>query len=287
MRSPRPLAAALLLTLASAGLARAATDPGAVERAVKCPAYGSPKDAGSISIDGLNEVSGVVVSRQYPVMWIHEDSGNPEVIHAITADGRKKTTVKVLDATNKDWEDIALADGRIWLGDIGDNGKKRAGGIQVYRFTEPSPTATKATAKVLFLRYEDGPHNAEAMFVDHRHHGLFIVTKERSGGVGYVYRADIEGIADGSSRTLRRVGKVPLDNVTAADLGPEGIVVKNYSKGLLYPWSSDRRVGTTLSRTGCPVSVGGGESIAFMPSNDRLYAVPEGRTPPLRFSPPQ
>ncbi|HJX07606.1 MAG TPA: hypothetical protein VJ736_06000 [Actinomycetota bacterium] len=254
--------------------------------AVTCPVYGSPKDAGTISISGLNEVSGVVASRQYPVLWIHEDSGNPAVIYAIAPDGHKKTTVAIHHATNKDWEDIALAAGKIWLGDIGDNGKKRSGGIQVYWFPEPSPTSTGVTAKQLNLRYEDGPHNAEAMFVDARHDGLYIVTKEKSGGVGYVYRADITGISDGSSRTLRRVGKVPLGTVTAADLGPRGIIVKNYTKGLLYPWASDGRVGTTLSRSGCSVTVPGGESIAFLPSNNRLYAVPEGTTPPLRYSPP-
>jgi len=63
--------------------------------AVTCPVYGSPKDAGTISISGLNEVSGVVASRQYPVLWIHEDSGNPAVIYAIAPDGHKKAAVAI------------------------------------------------------------------------------------------------------------------------------------------------------------------------------------------------
>ena len=225
------------------------------------------------------------MSRRRRLLWIHEDSGNPERIYGITPTGRTRTTVDVRGATNRDWEDIALAGRTIWLGDIGDNGRSRSG-IQVYWFREPGPSASGVTAKVLYLRYEDGRHDAEALFVDRRHDTLYIVTKELFRGYGDVYRVNISDIRDGASRTLRRVGRVPIGSVTAADLGPQGIIVKSYTKALLYPWTSDHRVGSTLSREGCPVTVGGGESIALRPSNGRLYAIPEGTSPPIRYSAP-
>ena len=122
--------------------------------------------------------------------------------------------------------------------------------------------------------------------VDPDHAGLYVITK-LFRGYGVVYRADISSISDGVSRTLHAVGKVPIGLVTAADSGPDGIVVGSYFEARVYPWSSDRRVESTLGGKGCPiVLVVAGEAIAFEGSTGRLYAVAEGIRPPITYVAP-
>jgi hypothetical protein len=246
-----------------------------------CAGYGGVTVTGTVTIDGINEVSGVVASRRRPVLWIEEDSGNPERIYAIDGSGAERAAVDVHGAVNLDWEDIALTGRRIWLADIGDNLGLRPS-VQVYWFREPRLTATSVAAHVLQLHYEDGPHNAEAMVVDGVHRELFILTKQ--SGTTSVYTASVRGVQDGGSATLRKVAELPLSTVTAADLGPEGIIVKS-GAGYLYPWTSDRTVASAIAGSPCRAQAGPGESLAFA-RNGGLYAIPEGSSPSVYFTAP-
>ena len=281
--------AALLMAACEGSVQDAAPSsqpPGApTDSVTACPSYGPPRRAGAVRTTGLDEISGVVASGRSPVLWVHEDSGNPAEIHAIEPDGTLRGSIEVRGAVNHDWEDIALADGTIWLGDIGDNERQRKG-VQVYRFPEPAPTARSVTAEALHLRYEDGPHDAEAIVVDAREGALYVVTKELLLASAGVYRAEIGEARDGERRLLRHVGELDIGIVTAADLGPDGIVVKNYVQGRFYPWTEERDVMSALAQEGCRVPVGGGESIAFGPGG-QLIAIPEGGTPPIFASAPE
>jgi hypothetical protein len=249
-----------------------------------CPGYGAVRVTGTVTIDGINEVSGVVSSNRRAVLWIEEDSGNPELIYAIDGSGAQRGVVTVENADNRDWEDIALTGHRIWLGDIGDNSELRSS-IQVYWFREPTPSQASVSAHVLELRYEDGAHNAEAMVVDGARRELFIFTK-RSGTTS-VYTTSVRGLQGGESRTLTKIAELPLNassKVTAADLGPEGIIIKA-GQGYLYRWTSDRTVPSALSKTPCRAEVGPGESLAFAHDGGGLYAIPEGASPSVYFTP--
>ena len=152
-----------------------------------CAGYGEVTVTGTVTIDGIDEVSGVVASHRRPVLWIEEDSGNPERIYAIDGSGDRRAVVDVDHAQNLDWEDIALSGRRLWLADIGDNFELRAS-VRVFWFNEPRRSDTTATARVLHLRYEDGAHNAEAMVVDGKRKELYIFTKQSGddGGVSDV-----------------------------------------------------------------------------------------------------
>ena len=191
-------AVASLIALVVAALPASDASAGAIEA---CAGYGAVRVTGAVTIDGIDEVSGVVASRHRPVLWIEEDSGNPERIYAIGPGGAERSTVGVTNADNWDWEDIALTGRRIWLADIGDNLQIRAS-IQVYWFREPRPTDTSVAARVLELTYEDGPHNAEAMVVDGKQRALFVFTKQ--AGTTSVYTTSVRGIQGGESRTLTR-----------------------------------------------------------------------------------
>ena len=276
------LAAGILALVLAGGCTGAAVIPAEAPSSSppRCPSYSPPRSDGRVRDARLDEISGIVASSTQDVFWAQEDSGNPPAVVAIDHAGRVKATVAVQGAVNHDWEDIALAGGIVWVGDIGDNDAERVG-IQVYSFPEPALTASSVAANVLNLRYEDGPHDAEALLVDADHGALYVITK-LFRRYGVVYRADISSVEDGSSRTLRRVGKVPLGLVTAADSGPQGIVVDSYFDALLYPWSGDRRVETTLRGTPCPVAVpAGAEAIAVEASTGRLFTIAEGVHPPV------
>jgi hypothetical protein len=230
---------------------------------------------------GLDEISGAVASERHDVLWVHEDSGADPVVHAITPEGRPVASVTLAGANHTDWEDIALADGTLWIGDIGDNPGIRVTGIQVYWLREPDPRTGTVNANVLSLTYEDGPHDAEALIVDARHDALFVITKELSLTRGTVYRTSIDGLRDEDLRELQRIGTVPLGIVTAADLSEDGVIVKSYGKARLFPWTDDRTVGSAIHGAGCPVPLGGGESVAYRAADDRYYAIPEGANPPV------
>jgi hypothetical protein len=247
-----------------------------------CPRYGPVRVAGRVRIPGIHEISGVVAGRRGRVLWAEQDSGNPARVYAIAPDGGRLANIRIVNARNRDWEDIAYANGRVWIGDIG--GRRNV--LQVYWFREPKLSRRNIRAHRANLRYANGAtHNAEAMFVDPITNRLYVITKERSSWQGFVYRANVGGLSNGAARVLRRIGRVTIGNVTAADVGPQGFVVRNLSgMGQLYRWRGGRNVVTALRGAPCPITVARGESVAFTWWNPRrLYTVPEGAHPAVRF----
>ncbi|MGZ8594452.1 MAG: hypothetical protein ACXWYQ_00170 [Actinomycetota bacterium] len=264
----------LVTSLALAGVPSLAAPASA-----SCPRFGPDRVAGNVHIAGINEISGVVAGRRWNVLWAEEDSGNPERVYAVSPAGRTRANIAVHRATNRDWEDIAYGGGKIWLGDIGSHRNV----VQVYWFPEPKLSARAVRAKHADLRYENGAtHNAEAMFIVGTN--LFVVTKERAGWQGLVYRVSIKGFANGGRRTMRRVGRVTIGNVTGADAGARGFIVRNLSgTAEFYPWRGSRSVTRALSGPPCDLMVGRAESIAFSTWNPRMYSISEGQNPAVRY----
>ena len=260
--------------------------PAAAQRLPRCPSYRAASVTGHVTgLSSIREISGVVASRRYrKTLWVEQDGGNPERIDAIRPDGSARASIPVTNAQNHDWEDIAFWDRRVWIGDIGDNGRRRSS-VAAYWFREPGLSARSVSAKMVTLTYPDGAHNAEAMFVTGGH--LYIVSKEKTLETGTVYRADVSPLRDGASRAMQRVTNVAIGNISAADVGERGIVIRNYRHALLYRWRSDHRVATALAGTPCDVEVGpGAESVAFATWNRSMYSIPEGTNPPVYVNRP-
>jgi hypothetical protein len=270
----------VVIGLLAATVALAGTLPAAPRAAAgACPDYASPVEAGRITDQRINEVSGLVRARFPGVLWFHEDSGNGPWLYATSPSGDLRASIEVLDATNRDWEDMARAMGRVWIGDIGDNAQVRTE-IQVYWFPEPSSLeTTTVSARLLTLRYPD-----DAMVVDGRHRRLFVFEKQRSDPITRVYAADLRGVRPGDALDLQLVARVPIQNVTAADVGHDGVILKNNSGGLLFPWSRTSVVRTLRRSTPCPVALPAGESVAFSASGHRIYTIPEGSDPPIEYA---
>jgi hypothetical protein len=269
------------LVLLVAGLVVTIPTQGQAQTRAHCPHFSSATTTGHVSgLPAIREISGVVSSRRYDrTLWVEQDSGNPARVDAIRPNGRGRASVAVTHAQNHDWEDIAFWHHDIWVGDIGDNASVRTS-IAAYWFREPKLSARSVRGKMVTLHYPDGPHNAEAMFVTGGH--LYVVSKERTLGTGTVYRADVSPLHDGQSRTMHKIGTVPIGNISGADVDQRGFVIRNYGTGLFYRWTGDHRVSSALRRTACVVQVGpGSESVAFATWNRSMFSIPEGTNPPV------
>jgi hypothetical protein len=141
---------------------------------------------------------------------------------------------------------------------------------------------TSVDATTLQLRYEDGPHDAEAMFVDPRDEHLYLIEKQLGEPESAVYGVPLRGLRPGEVGVLRLVARVPVPAVTAADLGPAGIAVGSYLTTLVFPWSDDRTVVSTLEGLSCPASIGD-EAIAQTGDGGALYSTGEGVGRSIRY----
>ena len=202
---------------------------------------------GSVTHPALAEISGIVKSDRGDFYWVHNDSGHDAALFAIDAAGEPLLPpwlgVNAQDwqghaidhAANADWEAIALADGTLYIADVGNNGNARRD-LGVYVVNEPDPRAVprmKAFA-YLPLRYPDQRghpgdvwhFDCEAVFVaDGRLH--FITKHRRSRQIGAfeagakLYRLDTWHTNEENTLTLLGEHE-DIRVVTGADISPDG-----------------------------------------------------------------
>ncbi len=238
----------------------------------------------------VEESSGLAASRKNAgVWWTHNDSGGVSALFAIDSQGKLLGQFEVTGATNRDWEDIAVApcpngESCLYIGEIGDNGKRYAE-IKVYRVPEPK-VETNSTqngktvpVEVFTLTYPNGPRNAEALLIHPITRDIIIVTKE------FAERCEIytlSGNTPPGAATLTRVGD--LDNlgdlVTGGDISPDGKIValRFYTKAALYkvgpdgiPSDTNRLKILTMPQTKQA------EAIAFSADGRTLLSTSEGQ----------
>lgn len=206
--------------------------------------------AASLKSSEINESSGLVASRRFPgLYWTHNDSGDTADIFAVDGQGKLVgKPVRLLGATNVDWEDIAADEaGNLWIGDFGNNLNARTD-LCLYVLPEPDPTVedrARVTRRIA-IRFPDQTlfpprrweYDAEALFVAFGK--PYVLTKHRGSSTTKLYRLDEED--DGFSAPLTLVGTFDIGGmVTAADASPDGgrIAVLTYSA----LWLFDARAG--------------------------------------------
>jgi hypothetical protein len=145
--------------------------------------YGAPRAAGTIATAGAVELSGLATSRTTAgVVWTHNDSGDGPRLFAVAGDGASLGIATLTGASATDWEDLATApcgDHQcLYVGDHGDNDLERDE-IRIYEVDEPAIAAAMTpTFREFEIRYPDGEHNAEALFVDPRDGASYVITKQ-------------------------------------------------------------------------------------------------------------
>jgi hypothetical protein len=222
-------------------------------KAAQTPPYTEAKLLTHIAAKFIDEASGIVESRRNPgIFWINNDSGDGAYLYAVDRQGKTRGVFLVRNAAANDWEDIAYGpgpDGKgdfLYIGDIGDNGKKRTDTI-IYRIAEPkigTATGSKETPLLTAeptirraFRYPDGSHNAETLLVHPKTGIVYIVTKEENG-VSSVYKFPAEPAEWWEPNTLTRVGTITItgeqhpypDMITGGEISPDGkkVILQSY-----------------------------------------------------------
>ena len=250
----------------------------------------------------LVESSGVAVSRAYPgVLWTHNDSGDGPYLYATDLHGADRGALLVPGAQAIDWEDLTLgpcplpfvlqprprvyAATCVYIGDTGDNLEARPF-VTVYAIPEPEPPegpgdtlgTTRAPA-VLRVRYPDGPHDVEAIYVSPRDTAVYFVSKGfKRGSAIRLYRVDRTSWSSpdaGSNvvvaslvqtldiRPNRQAGRV----VTAGTVRADGrlVALRTYSEIYLFYPGVGGRLAPARERP-CNIAGidNGGEAIDFL-----------------------
>lgn len=215
---------------------------------------------GAFQEPDLTEASGVAVSSTFPrVLYTINDSGNPPDIFAFDSTGRPLGRWRVPGVRNRDWEAISRgpcpAGSCLYLGDIGDN-LERQRSVIIYRVQEPKDfrifrdvegVAAPGLDSLVFS-YPDGPHDAEAMWVD-GNGDVNIVSKGRGGSVK-LYR--VPGRAFGGAPVVAELRQElaikpeqPIGRlVTDGAISPDGtkIALRTYTEIYIYPTAGPGRL---------------------------------------------
>ncbi|MDE2381869.1 MAG: hypothetical protein KGL71_06625, partial [Xanthomonadaceae bacterium] len=140
--------------------------------ACSAPSLPFARLAGLITHRELDEISGLAASHVHEdVLWVHNDSGNPARLYAISTRGRLLARFDVVGAKNIDWEDIASfnLNGKhyLLLADTGDNGGQRRD-FALHVIEEPAQLTSGVVRPAWSIRahWPDGPRDCEAVAVD-------------------------------------------------------------------------------------------------------------------------
>jgi endonuclease/exonuclease/phosphatase family metal-dependent hydrolase len=137
---------------------------------------------GRLENSKIREASGLAHSQRQPgVLWIINDSGAKDILHAIDHTGGRLAEVDLKASKNRDWEDLASFrlddDPYLMVADIGDNDAKRKSRY-LYVFKEPRLGKQKTTVDwAIEFKYPNGPRDAEAAAVDVGNERILVLSK--------------------------------------------------------------------------------------------------------------
>ncbi|GAA4552415.1 hypothetical protein [Pseudonocardia xishanensis] len=254
-----------------------------------------PQDLCTVTEPRLAELSGLAVRGDE--IWAMSDGGTRATAYRLDPADCTIIDTERADLDPFDAEDLALGpDGAFWIGDTGDNNRRRE---TVALLVLPP----RGDPRLHRLTYPDGPHDAEALLIGAD--GVpVIVTKEVTGIAG-VYRP-AGPLAEPGPTPLLRVGSVGFARsdtvggpvgavgaltVTGGAVSADGRVValRTYTDAWLYrvPPSGDlvAALQTTPRQVPLPDEPQG-EAIAFLPDGTLLSgSETRGRSGRLRAVP--
>lgn len=228
------------------------------------------------SLVEMPEASGIAASRRTPnLFWMTNDSGHPRLF-AVDENGQVRGRVDVAGAELIDWEDLSISrcgsGSCLYIADIGDNDARRSS-IKLYRMPEPAPHEKTRQADGMEVRYPDGPHDAEAMFVL-PDDSIYVITKESPSVVYHAPRFE-----PGGTLALERLMTLPLRHVTDAEASADGrwVAVRTKEEALFYRTDELLRgeVEHVITASLLEFAEPQGEGIAFGAGN-AVYLAGEG-----------
>jgi len=209
------------------------------------PYYGQLNYLGRFP-SNLSEVSGIDIDAN-GAAWAIEDNGNKDVLYQIDFKGNPIKKLKVENAKNEDWEDLAIApDGTVYIGDFGNNDNDRKN-LVIYRISkhQMDKKTPKAEKIEFFYPEQKGfpPKKSELLFdcegFFHWNGYLYLFTKNRSrpySGTTLAYRVpDKKG-----KYPAEFIGEFSLCknqdhcSVTGADISVNGKAIVFIGYGFVY-----------------------------------------------------
>lgn len=224
----------------------------------------------------INEASGIADSKVNPgYLWVEEDSGNPTQLYLLKHDGSVAKKIFLKGITNRDWEDIALFNNEIYLGDIGDNAQAWPD-YRIYHFPEPASSVdTVRTIDSIRYSYPDGSHDAEAFFIDPSSKNIYLITKRDNPSK--VYRLSFPY---GSMNLLSYVGSLPYSGVVGAAISEDRkeLLIKTYVGIAYYQLTQGQAIEQALQNSFrlLPYQVEPqGEAVTFAADGTGFYTLSE------------
>lgn len=245
----------------------------------------------------IRESSGLAYSVKYPnLAYTMNDSHNRPVVYAIqVSTGRVVGQVDLEDFDLKDPESIAVdRQGRLWLGDLGDNDSERDD-ASIVVFDEPGPGKNKPHAAQQFpVAFQGGPENVEGMMIYPSTRQVFLINKTEGGaGSLFVLPQALRAGEDNLATNLRR--QMPA-RVSDAAFTPDGryALVKTATGVVAYDvrnWEPIKSFETPGLDKGESLTVEpGGRSILLGSEGDDSpiirMTLPSALTPTAATSPP-
>ncbi len=207
--------------------------------------WGPPEELCSLDSEEVDESSGVAASPTLTgVFYTHNDSGDSARFFRFSRSGKVDGAYTLKGVEAQDWEDMAAAtvDGKSYLyfGDVGDNDEARES-VVIHRVPEPTTTGTQTLTdfESYTVKYPDGAHNCEAVFVT-KSGDVWVVTKNIGGNSIVFMLSKPKGKG---SYTFRRIADISIDTgglggkyVTGGAVSPDEkfVVLRTYSAALEY-----------------------------------------------------
>jgi hypothetical protein len=239
----------------------------------------------------IRESSGLAASRfSSQLLWTHNDSGDVARIFAFDLKGRDRGTFRIAGVTADDWEDMASLqmDGKncLLLADVGDNRASRDH-CTLYLVEEPdvSQASEAHLMRTIRFRYEDGPHDCEAVGFDPSRREILLVAKQVSFS-STVYAIAWPAPDEKGPVVARAIGVVPIPIVTAMDVSPDGrrAVLLTYGHAYEYARAAEETWKQALIRPFRLIPMPNrrqGESICYGYDGRTLYVTSEKLPTPL------
>ena len=256
---------------------------------------------GKIESAEIHESSGLVLASEGG-LWTINDSGNKPELFLISQEGKLQGTVELSNAKNVDWESLASVEiggtRKIVVADVGDNFTKRKK-VTLYFVDEPSQKVLsqqpdkklKRTAEKIEFKYEGGPINCEAVFVDVQENAILLIEKlylevQRKTPPG-VYRLDLPKLPCKTVLVAKRIGDFPIRNVTGADINSAGdeLIIRNYFNAH-YLKRSEKQSWAEVFQSGerqsiaCPLQRQG-EAVCFTQNAEWFLLTSEKKKQPI------
>ena len=224
----------------------------------------------------VSESSGLAVSAVHEdLAYSVDDSGSEAVVDAVRVSTGEVVGQTVVEGAEwVDVEALALADGTLWVADVGDN-EARRDDAALYALDEPGPGDGSAEATRYPVGYADGPQDVESFAVVPTDGRMLLVSKELlAGRVLELPRM----LSEDDVNVARDTGTSTLLLATDASASPDGrsLLVRNYTTVEVLDAASGESV-----RTEALPQQPQGETVAFEPSGESFLVGSEGATSTL------